>query len=161
LLAEYLLMAENDAAKATNVGFEGVNPILRVSNLAASVDYFVNVLGFKLDWQASTIFASVSRGRCGIFLSEGDQGHFGSWVWIGVQDVDRLYADYRARGAKIRYPPSNYSWACEMQVEDLDGNVLRMGSDTKPDEPFGEWLDMHGVRWSPLPGGGWTRVEGN
>jgi len=70
-------------------------------------------------------------------------------VWIGVEDVDALMHEYRASGAKIRHPPTNYPWACEMQVEDLDGNVLRLGSDTKKDEPFGEWLDMHGKIWPP------------
>jgi hypothetical protein len=34
-----------------------------------------------------------------------------------------------------------------MQVEDLDGNVLRLGSDPRAGEPDGEWLDMHGRRW--------------
>ena len=37
----------------------------------------MNVLGFKIDWEAAGIIASVSRGRCGIFLCEGDQGHPG------------------------------------------------------------------------------------
>jgi len=31
--------------------------------------------------------------------------------------------------------------ACEMHVEDPDGNVLRFGSDSHPHEPFGEWRD--------------------
>ena len=46
-----------------------------------------------------------------------------------------------------------------MQVEDLDGNVLRIGSDPKKDEPYGNWLDMNGVRWRELPDGGYERVE--
>jgi hypothetical protein len=45
-----------------------------------------------------------------------------------------------------------------MQVEDLDGNVLRMGSDQKADQPVGEWLDMHGNRWSMSSSGEWRRV---
>jgi len=46
-----------------------------------------------------------------------------------------------------------------MQVEDLDGNVLRLGSDSKENEPAGEWLDMQGKRWVPIPEGGWRPVE--
>jgi hypothetical protein len=34
-----------------------------------------------------------------------------------------------------------------MQIEDFDGNVLRIGSDPRPGEPGGEWLDMYGRRW--------------
>ncbi len=61
-----------------------------------------------------------------MFLCQGDQGHPGSWVWISG-DVEAVYEEFRASGAKIRHPPTNYSWALEMQVEDLDGNVLRIG----------------------------------
>lgn len=53
-----------------------------------------------------------------------------------------------ARGARIRFPPTNYDWAAfEMQVEDLDGNVLRIGSDPKEGVPYGDFLDAAGVRW--------------
>ena len=54
---------------------------------------------------------------------------------------------------------TNYEWAYEMQIADPDGNVLRIGSEPKPNEPFGEWLDMHGGRWAQSPGGEWTRVD--
>ncbi len=138
--------------------FEGVSPILRVRSLADSIAYYVDVLGFKVDWQNPGIMASVSRGRCGIFLCEGDQGHPGGWVWIGVGDAEALFDEYRGKGARVRHPPTNYAWAYEMQVEDPDGNVLRFGSDSRPDQPFGERLDMNGDRWTPKAGGGWSRV---
>ena len=144
---------------APEVKFEGVVPILCVENLKRSIEYYVTVLGFKIDWNYERVIASVSRGGCGLFLSQGDQGHPGSWVWIGVDDVERLFDEYRARGARVRHPPTNYDWALEMQIEDLDGNVLRMGSDNRIDEPIGEWLDMHGRRWAKSPDGGWMRAE--
>jgi catechol 2,3-dioxygenase-like lactoylglutathione lyase family enzyme len=139
--------------------FGGVTPIFRVESLPASVAYYVNVLGFKIDFHYPGIMASVSRDRCDIFLVEGDQGHPGAWVWIGVADVELIFEEYQSKGARIRHPPTNYSWAREMQVEDPDGNVLRIGSDSREGEPLGEWLDMRGCSWAPLSGGGWTRVK--
>jgi len=136
-----------DLHPGSRVRFEGTTPILRVADVAASSDYYVKVLGFKLDWKNEAGFASVSRDRCCIFLCQGDQGHPGSWVWIGVEDVDRLLEEYKKTGAKLRHPPTNYQWTCEMQIEDLDGNILRMGSEPKAGEPEGEWLDMYGGRW--------------
>ncbi len=141
------------------IAFGGVNPILRVRDLAVSIAYYTKILGFKIDFESPGYFVSVSRGRCGLFLCEGDQGHFGGWVWIDGKDVEALHEELKAAGAKIRHPPTNYSWALEMQVEDPDGNVLRIGSDPKKDEPFGPWLDMNGVRWDPTSDGGWKRVE--
>ena len=150
-------MSQADAPNASVVTFEGGNPIFRVRSLAASIDYYVRVLGFKLDWEDPGVFASVTRGRFHLFLAEGDQGNPGSWVWIGVSDAEALCEEFRAAGAKIRHPPTNYSWAYEMQVEDPDGNVLRLGSEPKTGQPFGEWLDMHGDAWVTSRDGVWTR----
>lgn len=139
--------------------FGGVSPIFRVGNLAASLAYYVDALGFKVDWEYKGAIAAVSRDRCCIFLCQGDQGNPGSWAWVGVNDVERLCDEFRAKGAKIRQPPTNFPWALEIQVEDPDGNVLRFGSEPKPDQPFGPWMDMHGKLWESLPEGGWKRVE--
>ena len=80
----------------------------------------------RLPFISSTI---VSRDGCGIYLSRGNQGQGRAWIWVGVEDVGKLHEEYEAKGIKIRLPPTNYSWALEMQIEDPDGNVLRLGSD--------------------------------
>jgi catechol 2,3-dioxygenase-like lactoylglutathione lyase family enzyme len=147
-----------DPAPPGPVVFEGAAPILRVRDLEASVEYYVRVLGFAVDWQEPAVLASVSRGRCTVFLCEGDQGHAGGWVWVGVADARALHEEYARRGARIRHPPTNYAWALEMQVEDLDGNVLRMGSEPDEGAPAGEWLDMLGNRWVRT-GDRWTRLD--
>jgi len=128
------------------VKFEGVCPILVVSDLAASLDYYVNILGFAIDWSYEQVIASVSRDRCSVFLSQDDQGHRGTWAWFGVSDCRALHADFVARGARIRLPPTNFTWALEMHVEDPDGNVLRMGSEPEEDQPPGVWPDMRQER---------------
>jgi hypothetical protein len=49
-----------------------------------------------------------------------------------------------------------------MQVEDLDGNVLRLGSEPKSDQAVGEWLDMVAIGgpWLQMAHGlGWRRPE--
>ena len=113
---------------------ECIIPILNVADLAASVAFYARVLGFKTDWNAGTT-ASVSRDGRAIMLCQQDQGPRGTWVWIGVDDIEPLYADFVAKSASIRLKPTNYTWAYEMQVEDPDGHVLRFGSDTKADQP--------------------------
>ena len=121
---------------APTVAFECIVPILRVRSLAASIDYYVNVLGFKVDWHGSKIIAGLSRDRCQIMLCEGEQGNAGTWVWIGVSDIEPLFQDYINKRVKIRQPPTNYQWAYEMRIEDSDGHVLRFGSEPKTDRPF-------------------------
>jgi predicted lactoylglutathione lyase len=113
------------------VMIENVTPILRVQDLEASRRYYVQALGFSLDWDAGEMI-SVSRDRQSIMLCERDQGPPGVWLWIGVDDADALFAEFSAKGARIRSPPQNFSWAYEFQIEDPDGHVLRFGSEPKP-----------------------------
>lgn len=130
-------------------GWGNAAPIFRVADLRASLEYYVRILGFTVDWEYEDVIASVSRERCCIFLCRGDQGHPGVWVWIGVPDVAVLHKQLLVRGATIRHPPTNYSWAYEMQVSDPDGNVLRLGSEPLAGEPYGPWFDMYGRSWPP------------
>src|ERR1043166_3864335 len=126
-------MRANDVVKTK---FEHANPILSVSDMAASVKYYVETLGFRnADW-GSDAFTLVNRDKAGIYLCQGGQGQAGTWVWIGVEDVEVLYEEYKTSSAKIRKAPENFSWAYEMHVEDPDDHVLRFGSEPRTYRPF-------------------------
>ena len=111
--------------------FECVTPILRVRDFGAAIDYYVDKLGFmkKWDWGEPPIFGCVSRGKVEIYLCEGAQGQPGMWLSVFVRDVDALHREYVRSGAMIRQAPTNLPGGVrEMNVEDLDGHRLRMGS---------------------------------
>jgi len=134
-------MSDLAPAQSQATRFECVVPILRVSDLRASVRWYTAVLGFATDWQwgvdrAHPTMASVSRDGFAVMLCEQDQGNGAGWVWFGVGDVVPLHEEYRAKGADVVQPPTSYSWAYEMRVEDPDGNVLRFGSEPRKDLPF-------------------------
>ncbi len=101
-------------------------------------DTSVGELGFRVawDWGAPASFACVARGDVALFLCEDGQGSPGTWIFMDVDDVDLLHAEYRANGAKIVQPPTNFSWGRrEMNVEDLDGHRLRLaGPPTGPSD---------------------------
>jgi predicted enzyme related to lactoylglutathione lyase len=113
--------------------YEGSQPILRVENMEAALRFYVDKLGFSNASWGTDDFTSVNRDRAGIYLSRGSQGRGGAWVWLGVDDVEVIHLDLQRRGVPIRMAPTNYPWALEMQVEDPDGNVLRIGSEPKPE----------------------------
>jgi catechol 2,3-dioxygenase-like lactoylglutathione lyase family enzyme len=120
-------------AEAARTKFEHASPILNVSSMARSERYYVDVLGFgNAEWGGDD-FTCVTRDGANIYLSEGDQGQPGTWVWLGVEDVEALHKEYIRSGATILQPPENFSWAREMKVADPDGHVLRFGSDPKDD----------------------------
>lgn len=62
-----------------NNAFECVAPILNVKTVPSSLEYYVNALGFKKDWEWETpaTFASVSRDGVSIFLCREAQGQPG------------------------------------------------------------------------------------
>jgi len=122
-------MDNTSQAGKAQVRFECIEPILRVENMQASLEFYVDLLGFENASWGNHDFTQVSRDGRGIYLSRGDQGQGRAWIWVGVEDVEKLHEQYKSRGIKIRLPPTNYSWALEMQIEDPDGNVLRLGSD--------------------------------
>src|SRR5262245_53687297 len=131
-IAEVLIAAGASAAEQAACRFESVVPILNVRNVPASIDYYVEKMGFvkEWDWGSPPSFACVFRDQVRIFLCQGAQGAPGTWMSIFVHDVDALYGDYRRRGAIIRQPPTNFPWGVrEMNVEDPDGHRLRIGSD--------------------------------
>ena len=116
---------------------ENIDPILNVKDMARSVSFYVDVLGFKnADW-GSDEFTSVSRDGRGLYLCKGGQGLPGTWVWIGFEgDIVALHEQLKARGITIKLAPSNFPWAYEMQIEDPDGHILRLATEPNPNEPF-------------------------
>jgi predicted enzyme related to lactoylglutathione lyase len=118
-------------ANPADTRFECITPILRVENMQASLRFYVHALGFENASWGNDDFTSVTRDGTGIYLCRGGQGQGRAWIWIGVDDVEKLHQEYQTLGLKIRLPPTNYPWALEMQVEDPDGNVLRLGSGPK------------------------------
>jgi GrpB-like predicted nucleotidyltransferase (UPF0157 family)/catechol 2,3-dioxygenase-like lactoylglutathione lyase family enzyme len=110
--------------------FENVTPVLRVESMRVSLDFYVR-LGFQIvwDWGEPTTFACIKRGDVSIFLCEKDQGTGATWLFIDVDDVDRLHDEYVRRGIAITKPPVDQPWnRREMHVEDPDGHTFRFAS---------------------------------
>ncbi len=105
---------------------ENTIPIVGVASVETSVEHYGTVLGFNLDWNAGSV-AGVSRDGHGIYLSEDGHGQPGTWVWVGVENLDAIHAEYTASGANITMPPTDFPHAREFHVADPDGNVLRFG----------------------------------
>jgi len=102
-----------------------------------SLTFYVDILGFKnADW-GNEHFTSIQRDKTGLYLCKGGQGQPGTWVWIGFDgDIFHLYQNLQAKAVKIKMPPTNFSWAYELQVEDPNGHVLRFGTDPDQNQPF-------------------------
>ena len=127
-------MADNNS-----LGFrlENVTPILNVKDMSLSLAFYVGILGFKNAEWGDDNFTSINRDNTGLYLCKGGQGVSGTWIWMGFDgDIFSLHQKLKTEGARIKLPPTNFSWAYEMQIEDPDGHVLRFGTDPMDKEPF-------------------------
>jgi catechol 2,3-dioxygenase-like lactoylglutathione lyase family enzyme len=111
-------------------------PVLTVRNLARSIRFYTQKLGFNLDWCGSVV-CSVSRDGRPIMLRQRNSREKTApvWVWIGLNS-DRLFKSFKTKRVKVLQEPQNHSWAYDMMFADPDGNVLWLGTGRKRDLPL-------------------------
>jgi len=122
-----------------------MRPHLCVRDVAASIAYYCERLGFTLAWAHGDdpqIIAQVSRNGLDIILDCGSvlpRAATPSVLGMSLhqpENLGALYRGFKERGAKIAATPFEVIWQAgvyQFDVEDLDGNVL-MFCGSKPEE---------------------------
>lgn len=112
-----------------------VVPQLRVTSAARSLPFYVQGLGFAIDWQHQfepgfPLFLQITRQGQTLFLTEHEGDcQVGGAVYFVVDDVDDCHRRFVAAGVRVGEPPQDTPWGCrEMVVTDPDGNRLRFSS---------------------------------
>ncbi len=117
-----------------------------VRDMAASLGYYRNVLGFSAEFEFGqpTYYAALCRDAVGIHLIAGTAtgrlaGQGAAAVF--VEDVDALYAELAGRGARSVQPPQDRAYGMrDFNARDPDGNQLTFGTlmkGMKPETPGG------------------------
>jgi len=113
-----------------------IRPIFCVRDVASSIDYYVEKLGFQKGWVHGgdkPIVAQVGRNEIDIILDSASampRPAMPSVLTFSLREPEKLgalYRDLKDRGAKIIAAPYEVQWqkgTYELDVEDLDGNVL-------------------------------------
>lgn len=113
-----------------------VIPQLRITNFASSLRFYVESLGFKVDWEhrfdsGFPLFAQLTRQGQTIFLTEhtGDC-QVGGAVYFAVPDASQCLAVFEQKGIVPTNPLSKTPWGTrEFLLTDPDGNRLRFASE--------------------------------
>ena len=110
-----------------------VIPTLRITDEARSRVFYVDGLGFRVDWEHRfepdfPVLLQVSRDGMTVYLSQHVVDcAVGGLVHFYVDRVDDWHAELERRGVPIEMPPTDQPWALrEMHLRDPDGNRLRI-----------------------------------
>ena len=108
-------------------GVVGITPIFTVPDVAATVEYYRDRLGFDVVFMSSPEgvgdYAAVSLGGHDIHFREGtapEAPGIDGGVYIEVRDVDRFYAEVKTRGALEDGFPRSFDEIREHPPEDKD-----------------------------------------
>ena len=112
----------------------GIAPQFLVDDLDRAIAYYVDKLGFELDFTYESFYASVSRDGFAIHLkcapkTAADREHRRQNehldAYVAVSGVRGLFSELQTRGAQVMKPLQEEPWACvDFYVEDPDGNIL-------------------------------------
>ena len=112
-------------------------PVLFVTDIHRSVDFYVNQLGFVQAWlydeEGKAYVAQVERPGCALILSSQWPDKLGRGLIFISLDVDVLHAlrsEYEQRGVDVKDGWWGYKL---MVIRDLDGNELYFNYPNPPD----------------------------
>ena len=119
-----------------------VIPQLRITDSKKSLSFYVEKLGFKIDWQhqfepSFPVFAQITRQGQSLFITEhaGDCA-VGGAVYFIVPDAAQCWSAFEEQGVVATNPVAKMPWGTlEFLVTDPDGNRLRFASSNKDQPP--------------------------
>ena len=110
-----------------------VIPTLRITDEARSRAFYVEGLGFRVDWEHRfepdlPVLLQVSRDGMTFYLSQHVMDcAVGGLIHLYVDRVDDWHAELAGRGVPVELPPTDQPWGLrEMHLLDPDGNRLRI-----------------------------------
>jgi catechol 2,3-dioxygenase-like lactoylglutathione lyase family enzyme len=108
-------------------------PVFRVTDLARSVRFYREQLGFELDFSYEGLYASVHRDGCYIHLKcaspqQRDQAAFEHAEHLDacavISAAAKLAEEFSAAGAPLSIPLRTMPYGVEFYVRDPDGYII-------------------------------------
>jgi len=119
------------------IGFHGVR--YQVADVARSVDFYTNQLGFKLEHQQLPAFAAISIDNVSLLLSgpqasgsrpmpDGKRQEPGGWnrIVLRVNDLPTRVEELRESGLRFRNEMEVGPGGRQIQLLDPDGNPIEL-----------------------------------
>lgn len=105
--------------------FRGVIPELPVNDVAETLNYYRDVLGYRIEGRQEDIFGSVLRGKANIYFRKFDGRIAPNRCYVCVDEVDELCRSFKANGARIIEEIENKPWGYrQFTLEDINGHLF-------------------------------------
>lgn len=118
---------------ATESTIKSMSPQLIVSDIDRSIGFYVNELGFRLDFRHEDFYAGVSRDGFSVHLKSGiplkeermkKRHHEDLDIVFGVENVDQLFQQFSRPSVEILQPLCDRPYGREFYIADPDGYIL-------------------------------------
>jgi catechol 2,3-dioxygenase-like lactoylglutathione lyase family enzyme len=119
---------DNPDAHAPSPMMQKALPQLPVDDVAASIVYYRDVLGFRINHQQDDL-GVMDRDEITVLLipRTDERSGIGSF-YVYVENADTLYAELKAKGANVQGEPVSHPWGLrDFLVLDPDRNQLWFG----------------------------------
>ena len=123
------------------VRFESVTPRLPVSDVEATLDFYLHGLGFQLGWKwgSPTTHAHVYRDAVGLDLMVSPPERAGTArAYVQLQGIDPYFAELKSRQVRVGELANRDYGMRDFEVIDPCGNRLAFG------EPLSTPPETHG-----------------
>ena len=90
--------------------FEPAIPILRMFDPAKAKEFYIDYLGFKIDWEhrfeeGTPLYMQISRGDLVLHLSEHDgDGVPGAVLWVRMNGIQEFHKEISSKNYKYLRP---------------------------------------------------------
>ena len=126
-----------------------------VSNdVARSARFYTEVLGGRVVFAPEPTYVELANSWIIINVGGGptddkptvvletprDPDRVSSFLNIRVKDIQAVYSEWSARGARFLTPPKQHQYEIRCYIRDPDGHLIEVGQTT---DPAGDWRPAH------------------
>lgn len=123
----------------THLRIKKMSPQLLVADIGTSIEFYIQKIGFELDFRYEDFYAGIIKDGYSIHLKLGSPSleerqhklkHDDLDIVFSIEDVETLYNDFVNKGIQITQPLCKRPYGKEFYIADPDGYILAFLEET-------------------------------
>jgi predicted enzyme related to lactoylglutathione lyase len=107
-----------------------MSPLLNVSHIGNSIEFYTKKLGFSLDFLYEDFYAGIGKDghsihlKCGTLPGKAEKNKDDLEIIFSVDIIERLYEEVQTKSVEIVQPLRDMPYGREFYIADPDGNHI-------------------------------------